>query len=161
MNRGGNIAVILTPFLAFILIILALFNMITFNGDIYDQKANLQILTSKSEASHRLFEESLKEIVLLSITDSKDSTDFLTSFNESLKRLGLEKRLSGLNTNLYAKISLGDYSIEQTALGYKLVVSDVFEDYVVSNNEMRYSYSKVILFDVDVVSINEIIEQDL
>lgn len=162
MNRRGNIGVLLTPFIAFILIVMALFNMITFNGNLSDERANLNILALKSDKNHNLIERNLKEITLISIQNSRNSADFVLAFNESLKRLASEKRTSETTNNLYAKIALGEYTIKETALGYELIVPDIFEDYSVSNNELRYYYSIAVLFDKDrLISINIIAEQIL
>lgn len=147
MNRRGNLGVLLTPFIAFILIVMALFNMVTFNGNLSDEKASLNILNLKSDKTHDLFEQSLREIVNLSIENSKTSVDFVKSFNESFKNLASEKRGSNLGTNLYAKIALGEYLVRETTSGYEIIVSEIFEDYAIQNNELRYFYSIRILFD--------------
>lgn len=160
MNRKGHIGTFLISVLYLILAINLLFVMAIFNEDISLISGEIEVLNQKSEASHELVLFNLNSSISDSISSSRSATNFEKAFNESLKALAEQKRASGLNTNLYGKIATGNYTLTFSGLRYELVVSDVFEDYKEGNNEVRYSYSMLAVFDKEkVISLD--IEEDL
>lgn len=147
MNRQGHVGTVLLVIGAFLLVIASLFMMVSSNTDLSLIKAELRQSSDFAQASHKHLLDSIKEIIVSSIDGSKSSLEFEKSFNESLKRYSTEKRASGLNTNLYAKLSLGDYSLTLKDGKYEIIVSGIFENYNLNNNEITYSYSLRIDFD--------------
>ena len=159
MNRKGHIGTALVPLLALILVINALFVMDSFNGDISKVRAEIRATMNKVSVEHKFVKSTLNETIIKSIDLSKDKlanfgdSDFEKTFNESIKMLAEEKRASGLNTNVYAKIALGEYSLSFDSISgkYTLIVNDIFEQTNVANNEARYNYNLKVLFDMEKV----------
>lgn len=157
MNRKGHLGTLLLVFGALILVGYALFVMIGFNGNINEKENELKELSDKSSFTHeQILLESVKEMVLESVEVSKDNNadEFEKSFNDFFMELALQERASGLNTNIYAKISMGDYSLDFDGSKYELIIYDVFENYASGLNEARFLYSLRVLFDRErVISI--------
>ena len=148
MNRRGHLGTLLLVFGAFILVGYALHAMLSFGGDISKIKAELRALSGKSVAVHKDVLINIEKMVFKAIASST-SVDFEKTFNECIKKLAEEKRASGLNMNVYAKLALGNYSLtfDSVTAKYTLVVNNVFEQTAVENNNVRYLYNLEILFD--------------
>lgn len=155
MNKKGHIGTLLLVFGALVLVVFALYSMISFNSDLSKKKAELRASSDFAEASHKFVLKGFEDILGKSISDSKSSSEFEKSFNTSLKKYASEKRESGLNTNIYAKMVLGDYSLILKDGKYELMIFDVFENYNMNNNEVRYSYSLKVIFDKNKVYLLE------
>ena len=156
MNRKGHTGTVLLVIGAFFLVVFALYVMLSNNTDLTLIKAELRKPSDFAKASHEYLLNSTEDIIVKSITESKSSADFEKSFNESLRRYASERRESGLNNNLYAKLSLGQYSLLLKDGKYDLVVSGISENYNVNNNEINYAYSLKVVFDKDkVLSMKE------
>ncbi|MEK6915242.1 MAG: hypothetical protein AABW89_01715 [Nanoarchaeota archaeon] len=146
MNRKGHIGTALMPFLFLVLIVNALIVMYGFSSEVDKTKAQIRALIGESYAGH----ENILNWVNKSVTESllvADKNDFEDSFNLSFKKLADEKRGSELNTNMYAKIALGEYSLFKDGDKYIINVKDVFESSNVEYNGVKYSYSLTVLFD--------------
>lgn len=159
MNKRGHIGTALLPFIAFILIINAFYVMYTFNGKLDSYASELNSVVDLSLAEH----ESVKKNIVYSVSEaissisSEDKSDL--KFEDAFKKALSEKietyRSSGQNTNIYAKLSLGNYGLSFNDGIYTLTASDIFEDSKYSNNEIRYSYSLKVVFDKNkVVSVS-------
>ena len=157
MNRKGHIGTFLMPIIALVLVVNALFVMITFNEDISKARAEIRASTSKMIAEHQLVRFNLNKSISDSILGA-DKNDFEKTFNESLKDASLKYRTSETNTNLYAKLSLGDYSLTLKDGKYELIVSEVSENYNLDNNEVTYAYSLKAIFDKTKVNSVKVIE---
>jgi len=147
MNRRGNIGTLMLVFGALILVIYALYFMISFNGNFGVSKNELRDISDKAEINHELILDNVNKMVLSSIQASASSGNFEKSFNESLKGLAIPYRISGLDNNVYAKIAVGDYSLKFDGSAYALSVNGLFESYKSGQNEIRYDYSASVLFD--------------
>lgn len=161
-NRRGHVGTILLVIGAFLLVIFALYAMISSNSDLDLIKAELRSASDFAEANHKLVLMNSREIVNLSLLDSNSSSNFESDFKESLKKHASDKRVSGLSNNLYAKFSLGDYSLISKNGNYEIIVSDISEKYNLDNNEISYAYSLKITFDKNkVISVQEIMKESL
>lgn len=147
MNRRGNIGTLMLVFGALILVIYALYVMISFNGSIGKNRNELRDISDKAEISHEAILDNVNKIVLSSIQASTNSVNFEKSFKESLNVVALPYRNSGLNNNVYAKLAVGDYSLHFDGSKYVLNASGMFEIYKSGQNEIRYDYSLDVLFD--------------
>lgn len=146
MNRKGHIGTALIPFLFLVLIVNALIVMYGFSSEVDKTKAPVRLLIGKSYEGH----ENILNWINKSVTESLlsvDKTNFENSFKSKFSELANGIRDSELNTNLYAKIALVDYSFVLDDGRYNIVVKDVFETNVIENNEMKYNYSLTVLFD--------------
>lgn len=161
MNRRGHIGTALMPFLALILIVNALFIMQDFNSDISKKRAELRAFSDKSGAEHNAIIEIVKSSILESIATASsgglDRADFEEAFNKTLREIINPQRISGINTNVYAKIANGEYAISKNAAGnYVLIVNGVFDKSSFAVNEATYYYSIEVVFDrTKVLSIKE------
>lgn len=159
MNKKGHVGTIMLVIGAFLLVVSSLYFMLSSNTDLSLIKAQLRSSSDFVDVSHSYLIKDIKNIIDNSINESNSSINFEMSFNESLKKFASEKRTSGLNNNLYAKIALGNYSLQLIDGKYNLIVPDVFENYNFDNNEITYSYSLKVVFDKEkVISIEEIVE---
>jgi len=158
MNKKGHIGTLLLVFGALVLVVFALYSMISFNSDLSKKKAELRASSDFAEASHKFVLKGFEDILGKSISDSKSSSEFEKSFNTYLKKYASEKRESGLSNNLYAKLSLGDYSLTLKDGKYELIVSEVSENYNLDNNEVTYAYSLKAIFDKTKVNSVKVIE---
>ncbi|MGV8131689.1 MAG: hypothetical protein ACP5N7_06340 [Candidatus Pacearchaeota archaeon] len=147
MNRRAHVGTVLLVIGAFLLVIASLFMMVSSNTDLSLIKAELRSSSDFAHVSHEYLLDSTNSIIVKAVSESKDSLEFEKSFNESLKKYANEKRASGLNTNLYAKLSLGDYSVVFKDGKYELLVTGIFENYNFKGNEIGYSYSLNVVFD--------------
>ncbi len=158
MNRRGHTGTVLLVIGAFLLVVFALYVMLSSNTDVSLIKAELRGASDFAEASHSYLIKEMRFILDRSIVDSKLSADFEKSFNELLKKYASEKRTAGSNNNLYAKLALGQYSLSLKDGKYEIIVSGISENYNLNNNEITSSYSLKVIFDkTKVLSI----EQDL
>ncbi len=156
MNRRAHVGTVLLVIGAFLLVITSLFMMVSSNTDLSLIKSELRSSSDFAEANHEFLLESTESIIVKSIMESKDSLEFEKSFNESLKKYATEKRGTGLNNNLYAKLSLGDYSIVLKDGRYEILILEISENYNLNNNEIKYSYSLNVVFDkVEFISMKE------
>lgn len=154
MNRQGHTGTVLLVIGAFLLVIAALYVMISSNSDLSLIKAELRGASDFASANHKYLLEVSEDIINRSIDESRNSASFENSFNDSLKKYASERRTSGLNNNLYAKLALGDYSLLLEDGKYELIVSGISENYNLNNNEITYSYSFKAIFDkMNVISI--------
>lgn len=154
MDRKGHIGTMLLPFIALILVVNALVVMHVFNGNIDEEKAQIRIVSDKAFVGHELVFNSLNESVSESISNS-NKEDFELSFRNLLKDSVEKLRNSGVNTNIYAKLAVQDYSLDLSNGVYELMVKDVFENYDNFNNEVSYKYSIRVLFDMDKIILIE------
>lgn len=162
MNKRGHVGTIMLVIGALFLVIVSLFMMVSSNTDLSLIRSELRASSDFAEANHKYLLSSINKIVVDSINESNNSSDFEKSFNESLKKYASDQRASGLNNNLYAKLSLGQYSLLSEAGNYELVVSDISEKYNLNNNEISYSYSLKIIFGRDkVISVQEFMKESL
>lgn len=158
MNRKGHIGTALLPVLALILVINSFVVMSSFNSDVVKIKSEFGSLSGRANAEHNLIIENI-EVGLNQSIELANITLFEQDLNKFVKEFANTKRDSSLNTNLYAKIALGNYSLLKNRDSYELTVLDVFENYNLNNNEVAYSYSLKVVFDKDkVISIEEIVE---
>lgn len=162
MNRRGHIGTLLLVIGALILVVSALYVMTRFGDDVSRVRSEMRSLSGKSSAVHENVLIDVEKIVNDAFVLSKDKlanfgdSEFEKLFNKSLKNLAGQERVSGLNMNVYARIALGNYSLNFDSVSgkYDLVVYDVFEQTNVENNNMRYVYNLEILFDKDhVISV--------
>ncbi|MBM3206697.1 MAG: hypothetical protein FJZ43_03705 [Candidatus Staskawiczbacteria bacterium] len=158
MNRKAHVGTIMLVIGAFLLVIFALYVMLSSNTDLSLIKAELRASSDFAEASHKFVLKGFGDIVDKSIFDSKSSSEFEKSFNISLRKYASEKRESGLSNNLYAKLSLGDYSLTLKDGNYELIVLGVSEKYNLDNNEVTYAYSLKAIFDKTKVNSVKVIE---
>ncbi len=154
MNRRGHLGTLLLVFGALILVSVSLFVMYDFGSEVDKHKSELRAVTSKSDALHKFLLKDFENMVFESITLSKgkNELEFEKNFNESFKSIAFrerEKKVRNINTNLYAQISLGNYSLKFVELSgkYELVVGDVFEKTDFENHEIKYLYSVKVIFD--------------
>jgi hypothetical protein len=126
MNKRGHIGTALLPFIAFILIINAFYVMYTFNGKLDSYRSELNSVVGLSIAEH----ESIKENIISSISEAISSVSsedrsngrFEDAFKKALSENIETYRSSGQNTNVYAKLSLGNYSLSFSDEVYTLTV---------------------------------------
>ncbi|MBM3232218.1 hypothetical protein FJZ21_02475 [Candidatus Pacearchaeota archaeon] len=153
MNKKGHIGTLLLVFGALVLVVFALYSMISFNSDLSKKKAELRAISDKSESTHKFTLKFVSVMINDSLNESLSkgtvfgNNDFEVKFNESFRKLADAKRGGEINTNIYAKIALGDYSLVLNDGKYQLMIFDVFENYNSNNNEVRYSYSLKVIFD--------------
>ncbi len=146
MNRSGHIGTLLLVLGALVLVGVALFNMVNFSGDVSKIREELHLLSNEFIAVHEYNLLNIEMLVSKSIVSSKNSMDFEDAFNVSLKSLAGLERVAGLNTNVYAKLALGNYSLNFDGVNYTLVINDIFEQTNVKNNEGRYIYNLHVVF---------------
>jgi len=156
MNNKGQIGSVLMVFGALILVVIALLAMLSFKEGVDNSRIQLKSLSESAIAKHNYLKNDFNSLVLESIESSKESNNFENSFNESLKELAEAKRSSNQNNNFYAKLALGDYSLSFENGNFRIIIFELFEDYSVKNNELRYNYSFNILFNKE-----GILEEDL
>jgi hypothetical protein len=156
MNRQGHVGTILLVIGAFILMVFALYTMISNNTDLTKIKTELRNPTDQANVNHEFILKNAYNIINQSAFESKNALDFEKSFNELVRKYAFDLRESGLNTNLYAKLSLGNYSLTSNESNYEILISDVKENYNLGNNEIMRSYSLKVIFDKDgIVSLEE------
>ena len=68
-----------------------------------------------------------------------------------------KERMNGLDANLYAKLALGQYSLNFDGVNYALVVDGIFEQVIVEKNEAKYNYNLKILFNKTAVISIEVL----
>lgn len=146
MNRRGHIGTMLLVIGALILVVSALYVMTRFGDDVSKVRSEMRSLSGKSSVGHKDVLVSVEKMVLMAV-DSSTSVEFEKIFNESIKKFAEEKRASGVNANVYAKIALGEYSLNFDGTNYVLIVNNVFENTGVGNNEVHYIYNLRVLFD--------------
>lgn len=149
MNRKGHVGTIMLVIGALLLVISSLFMMVSSNTDLTLIRSELRASSDFAEASHDYLIKDIREVLNKLLSESRNSTNFEVSFNASLKKYASEKRSSGLNNNLYAKLALGDYSLLSSDGKYELLISEISENYNLNNNEIKYSYSLKIVFNKD------------
>jgi hypothetical protein len=155
MNRRGHIGTGLMPLIALALFVNAWVVMYGFDVDLTKSRADLRAIEEKSSFTHKFVKDELNKTFLEAIAQS-DKSNFELSFNNSLRQSANNLRNSGLNTNLYARIALGEYTLTKNGENYTLIVKDVFENEASGVNEISYFYSLRINFDkTKVVSIEE------
>ena len=148
MNRRGHIGTLLLVFGALILVGYALFVMLGFGDDFDKKKAELNALSEDSNAEYKLLEVKIGELIDNAITLSKDKGNFESSFRDSLKTLAEKERFSGQNSNVYAKLtSKEEYQLYFNGENYVLFASELFNQINVGNNEVRYNYNLIVVFN--------------
>lgn len=147
MNRRGHLGTVLLVFGALILVGYALFTMLSFEGNTREKNNELNIFSEMIKINHELAMMNINESVMDSIRLSKNSDNFKDSFDKNLKKSASSKRDSTQNTNLYAKIDLGEYSLYFDGTNYVLTIENIFEDTTIKFNEAKYNYSLIILFN--------------
>src|SRR3989344_1389917 len=157
MNRRGHIGTMLMVFGALILVINALLVMQSFKFDISKTRADFRLTADKLEGIHEYIIKNVKNLTEEAIFISKDSADFENSFNNSLKVLAEKERMNGLDANLYAKLALGQYSLNFDGVNYALVVDGIFEQVIVEKNEAKYNHNLKILFNKTAVISIEVL----
>ena len=161
MNRRGHIGTALIPVLALILVVNALFVMNGFNEGLGKARAEIRAVNSKALAEHKLIEQNVNASVWASIaiasSGGESNKNFDNSFKKALSDVINQQRNSGINTNVYAKLANGEYSLKIDGKNYVLIVSEVFDKTVLGVNEVTRFYSLKVVFDKSkLISIEEI-----
>ena len=157
MNRRGHIGTLLMVLGALILVINSLLVMQSFKFDISKTREDFRLTMDKSEGIHEYLIKNVKTITQESIKLSKDSIDFERTFNDSLRGMAEKERTGGLDANIYAKLALGEYSLNFDGINYALTVNGLFEEINLEKNEVKYPYNLKIFFNKNsVISIDEV-----
>jgi len=147
MNHKGHIGSMMMALGASILVIYALMVMVNFERNISKESLELSILSEINKLNHESNIDNLRTIIFQAIINSKETDNFEELFNESLKSLADSQRTKSQNTNLYAKLALGDYSLTFDGTNYILIIKDIFQETTRAMNEIKYSYSLSISFN--------------
>ncbi len=128
MNRKGHIGTLLLVVGALILVTTALYSFYSFGGKVKLKDSEFKGLSLEAKQNNFLIKEGVNKIVLGSIVLSKNSVEFELAFNNSLRTLAQNERISDKYTdnNVFAKLANLDYSLINNGFQYTLEVNGLF-----------------------------------
>lgn len=124
-NRRGHIGTLLMVFGALFLVVVALFNFAGFKDNAAETKKELRKISIKVDYDFALLSRALKSVLLKSVEEAKDSNDFKLKFEERLKENAKLERTSSTNNSLFAKLDLGEFTVEKSGEEYLLKVNEL------------------------------------
>ncbi len=155
LNRRAHIGTLLMVLGTLVLVVTGLVSFHKFNLNSDSLQKNFREITSDSLTNHRIYLLGIKEIFSEAISKNKDSFDFENDFKNSIIVLAKEKRVSGQDTNIYAELALGHFTLTSQNGKYNLLASSVSDKNSVEYNSIKYAYSLEVVFTKDkVLSVN-------
>ena len=153
LNRRGHIGTVLMVFGALILVITALFAFNRVGDSASSYRVNLRTLSQKSLEDNRYIQLAVKQIFNEAIRVSTGSPNFEADLKKQLSANSQEFSASGQDTNVFAKIVTGEYSLVNNEKEYTFLIKDLFYTTLSEDglNKITKNFALKIKFDKEKV----------